>query len=193
MSIPVSLLTRFRIRVDVKKCAPLSTGTDNAVLKNDNEPGSSPTTTTTTAKTTKPKAFVSRAIAQRVVQDIATKHGLRTLTFPSLAVKFRPDELNANNNIYKPRPLSRQIVADAMVAANTPIISNPNLNRIKSTKDLVSALSATNFAAPKSLLAQSYDVFNNVDTVKAYFHQMDVEGTRPPNLFLRPTAKTSSQ
>ncbi|KAJ3211460.1 hypothetical protein HDU83_009651 [Entophlyctis luteolus] len=117
------------------------------------------------------KASVDRSTAQSVVLATAQSHGVST---PSLASRF-------------PSPaLKFKIVSACIAETNVGLFSNPILSKIKSLGDLVDALSGEGFAKPKSLLEQSYDMFNKVDTVEALFERMERENTRPPNLYLRP-------
>ncbi|KAI8615010.1 hypothetical protein BC830DRAFT_1168939 [Chytriomyces sp. MP71] len=101
------------------------------------------------------------AINERVAR-IALKHGV-TDAFPSLSLKFK-------------------IAAESIGECNAPVFGNRDLNAIKTLTDLVNTLAGEG-ASKKTLLEQSYDVFNTVDTVEARFSQMDKDGTRPANLY----------
>ncbi|KAJ3400661.1 hypothetical protein HDU80_006718 [Chytriomyces hyalinus] len=96
-----------------------------------------------------------------IVARISEKHGQKSLSrpFPSLSAKFK-------------------IVSEATAECNQQLLGNGALNAIRTPQQLIEAMSEDG-SGKQSLLEQSYDVFNTVDTVKAYFEKMEKEGTRP--------------
>ncbi|KAJ3065026.1 hypothetical protein HDU98_011585 [Podochytrium sp. JEL0797] len=126
------------------------------------------TAATSAAPPATPSPIVDPSAVAQIVSSVAQRHGLQesTAAFPSLSIKFK-------------------VVTESISECNAKLFGNVELNQIKTPSDLACVLSSTGFAAPKSLLEQSYNAFNKKDTVEELFIQMEAQGTRPANLYFQ--------
>ncbi|KAJ3083511.1 hypothetical protein HDU99_009004 [Rhizoclosmatium hyalinum] len=108
-----------------------------------------------------------RAQVAATVAQVVQRHGLSSdanAAFPSLSVKFKV--INESLNECSQKPFANNLLA-----------------KVTTPSHLVSVLSRTEWAAPPSLLQQSYDQFSRIDTVEKLFEQLEKDGERPANLY----------